>query len=183
MTAASPAVDELIARVVPVIRKHAASGEAERRLAPEVVAAMIDAGVFRCWIPQALSGLELDPISALRLFEGIAHADGSAGWVASNSANVALGGQILPDAGAAEVFGDPRTLPAVAAFPPGAAVPVEGGYRVSGQWNFGSGCHYATWLASAALVMDGEAPRLGPDGNPVMALAMLNAADVEIVDN
>jgi alkylation response protein AidB-like acyl-CoA dehydrogenase len=178
-----PDVEEVIARVAPALRQYAAGGETERRLAPEVVTALLDAGVFRSWIPKALGGLELDPLPALRLFEGIAHADGSAGWVVSNSANVTLIGQVLPDDGAAEVFGDPRVLPAIAAFPPGAAVPVEGGYRVSGQWNFGSGCNYATWLATGALVMDGEAPRLGPDGNPVLALAMLKADDVEIVEN
>src|SRR5690242_987826 len=128
----SPTTPEaIIAQVEPVIRKHAASGEIERRLAPEVVEAMIDAGIFRTWIPQALGGLEMDPLPALRLFEGLAHADGSAAWVASNSSNVTLGGQIMSDEGAAEVFGDPRVLVAVAAFPPGAAVPVEGGYRVS----------------------------------------------------
>ncbi len=175
--------DAILAQVTPVIRKHAASGEIQRRLAPEAVQAMIDAGVFRAWIPQALGGLELDPLSVLRVFEGIAHADGSAGWVASNSTNATLLGQILPDDGAAEVFSDPKLLLAGAAFPPGAAVPVDGGYRITGQWNFGSACNYATWLGGAALVMDGDVPRLGPDGNPVMVLALFPAADVEIVDN
>jgi indole-3-acetate monooxygenase len=117
------------------------------------------------------------------MFEGIAHADGSAGWVASNSANVTLGGQMFPDDGAAEVFSDPRVLVGVAAFPPGAAVPVDGGYRISGQWNFGSGCHYATWMAVGALVMEGGAPKLGPNGTPVLVLALLKAADVEIVEH
>lgn len=175
--------EEIIARVEPVIRQHAASGEIERRLAPEAVAAMIDAGVFRSWIPKALGGLELDPLSVLRLFEGIAHADGSAGWVASNSTNATLLGQILPDAGAAEIFSDPKVLLGGAGFPPGAAVPVEGGYRVTGQWNFGSACDFATWMLGISLVMDGEAPRLGPDGNPVMAFLFFKTAEIEIVDN
>src|SRR5438094_340427 len=70
--------DEIIAQVAPVLRQYAAQGEAERKLAPQAVEAMIDAGVFRAWIPRALGGLELDPIAALRLFEGLAHADGSA---------------------------------------------------------------------------------------------------------
>ncbi|HZQ37199.1 MAG TPA: acyl-CoA dehydrogenase family protein [Dehalococcoidia bacterium] len=178
-----PTPEEIIAQVEPVIRKHAASGEIERRLAPEVVAAMIDAGVFRAWVPKALGGLELDPLSALRIFEGIAHADGSAGWVASNSANAAMLGQVLPDEGAAEIFSDPKVLLGGAAFPPGAATPVEGGYRVTGQWNFGSACAFATWMLGAALVMEGEAPRLGPDGNPVMAFVLFKTSDMEIVDN
>ncbi len=175
--------DEILAQVTPVIRQHAATGEIERRLAPEAVQAMVDAGVFRAWIPKALGGLEMDPLSALRIFEGIAHADGSAAWVASNSTNATLLGQILPDEGAAEMFSDPKVLLGGAAFPPGAAVPVDGGYRVNGQWNFGSACDYATWMLGAALVMDGEAPRLGPDGNPVMAFMFFRMSEAEIVDN
>src|SRR5579884_238514 len=38
-------------------------------------------------------------------------------------------------------------------------------------------------MGVGALVMDGEAPRQGPHGDPVMVLAVLKADDVEILDN
>jgi alkylation response protein AidB-like acyl-CoA dehydrogenase len=180
-TALSP--KEMVAQTAPVVREHAPQGEIDRRLAPEVVGAMVDAGIFRAWVPRAFGGLEMDPVSALKVFEGIAHADGSAGWVAGNSAHATLMGQLLPDDGAAEVFADPRVILAGASFPPGAAVPVEGGYRLTGRWPFGSGCHYATWLGVGVLVMDGDTPRTGPDGNPVLILAVVDASEVEIVEN
>ncbi len=175
--------EDIVARVTPVLRHYRSQGETDCRLAPEAVAALVDAGVFRLWTPKALGGLELDPLPALRLLEALAHADGSAGWVASNSTHATILGQLLSDEGAAEIFSDPRTLIALAAFPPGAAVPVEGGYRVTGQWPFGSGCHYATWLLGAAVIMDGEAPPLGPDGNPVLVGVFLSPADAELVDH
>jgi|SRR5579883_1793552 alkylation response protein AidB-like acyl-CoA dehydrogenase len=93
-TTATP--EEIVARVAPVLRQYAAAGETERRLAPQAVEAMIDAGVFRAWIPKALGGLEMEPAAALRMFEGIAHADGAAGWVASNSSNATLSGRSCP---------------------------------------------------------------------------------------
>ena len=55
---------------------------------------MLDAGVFRCWIPKALGGLEMEPNAALRMFEGIAHADGSRNatrWVLLANADGAVG--------------------------------------------------------------------------------------------
>jgi alkylation response protein AidB-like acyl-CoA dehydrogenase len=76
MTRATLFPESIVAQVAPVIRQYADQGERDRRLAPEVVDAMLDAGVFRAWVPQALGGLEMDPVSAMRLFEGIAHAGG-----------------------------------------------------------------------------------------------------------
>jgi alkylation response protein AidB-like acyl-CoA dehydrogenase len=172
-----------VAQVAPVIRRYADQGERDRRLAPEVVDAMLDAGVFRAWVPRALGGLEMAPLSAMRLFEGIAHAGGSAGWVASNSINATVAFQAFPEAGAREVFADPRALIAGAIYPPGTAMPVDGGYRVSGHWTTASGCHYATTILTGALIMDGETPRTGPDGNPVLMAVALQPADIEIVEN
>jgi alkylation response protein AidB-like acyl-CoA dehydrogenase len=60
---------------------------------------------------------------------------------------------------------------------------VQGGYRISGRWAFGSGANYATWLTAQAVVYDGDTPRLGPDGNPVAMIVWLRAEDAEVLDN
>ena len=36
----------------------------------------------------------------------------------------------------------------------GQAVAVEGGYRVSGRWTFGSGCHEAAWMLGSFQILD-----------------------------
>jgi len=54
----------------------------------------------------------------------------------------------LPDEGVHEIYA-PGTDPVIAgtAVPGGGqAVPVAGGYRVSGRWRFGSGCQESAWL-------------------------------------
>jgi hypothetical protein len=51
-----------------------------------------------------------------------------------------------------------------ACFPPGPAVPVDGGYRVSGQWAFGSGCQHTHWLQTMGIITDHGAIRMGADG-------------------
>jgi alkylation response protein AidB-like acyl-CoA dehydrogenase len=175
--------EEIIARVEPILRAYAPAAEAERRLAPEAMTALIDAGIFRTWVPRAYGGLEMDPIPALKMFEELSRIDSAAGWVAGNSAFIASVGQMFPDEGTAEAFADPRAVMAGSSQPTGAAVPVEGGYRVTGRWPFGSGCTYADWLAAFCLVMDGEAPRLHPDGSPEILIAVFKAGEAEILDN
>jgi alkylation response protein AidB-like acyl-CoA dehydrogenase len=181
LTGSSP--DEIIARVAPILRKFAPTAEAERRLAPEAMTALIDAGVFRVWVPRAFGGFEMDPIPALRMFEELARIDSAAGWIAGNSAAIASVAQAFPEEASAEVAANPRVVVAGSSHPTGAAVPVEGGYRVTGQWPFGSGCTYANWLAGFCLVMDGTAPRLHPDGSPILLIALFKAEEAEILDN
>src|SRR6266568_7551791 len=69
-----------------------------------------------------------------------------------------------------------------ACFPPSPAVPVDGGYRVSGQWAFGSGCQHAHWLTTMGIITDHGEPRVGPDGQPVQVMLFFPAAEAEIVD-
>ena len=182
-TSTTPSPEEIVARVEPVLRAYAPAAEAERRLAPEAMAALIDAGVFRTWVPRAYGGLEMDPIPALKMFEELSRIDSAAGWIAANSAFIASVGQIFPDEASAEIAADPRVVMAGSSVPIGGAVPVEGGYRVTGRWPFASGCTYATWLAGFCLVMDGEGPRLHPDGSPAILIALFKAEEAEILDN
>ena len=56
----------------PIIRQHADEAERERRLSTPVAGAMRDAGLYRMWRPKALGGLEVDPMTAFRVFEEVA---------------------------------------------------------------------------------------------------------------
>ena len=47
-------------------------GERERRLPAQVLAAMHEARLFRMYIPKALDGLEIDPITSMIVVEEIA---------------------------------------------------------------------------------------------------------------
>jgi alkylation response protein AidB-like acyl-CoA dehydrogenase len=126
-TLPTPSPEEIVARVEPVLRAYAAAAEAERRLAPEAMTALIDAGIFRTWVPRAHGGLETDPIPALKMFEELSRIDSAAGWVAANSAFIASVGQIFPNEASAEIAADPRVVMAGSSVPTGAVVPVDGG--------------------------------------------------------
>ena len=106
----APSAASLIAaaeRLAPAIR--AARGESERlrRLPPALSAAMHEAQLFRLYIPKALGGLEIDPITSMRVVETVAAADGAAGWTLMIGMTYGVWAALLPEATAREIYGAP----------------------------------------------------------------------------
>jgi alkylation response protein AidB-like acyl-CoA dehydrogenase len=82
---------------------------------------------------------------------------GSVGW---NIANNGIGQLVtlgLPDEGVQEIHGQgtPSVMAGTAIQGGGLAVPVEGGYRVTGHWTFGSGCQESSWMLGSFQIKDG----------------------------
>ncbi len=184
---ASPVtVDSLIEKVHdigPTLRENADQGERERRLPQPSYDALKAAGLLRLGKPSAFGGPELDPVSLMKVVEEIAYYDSAAGWNVQISCAVSMFLAWFCDEGATEVLGaDPDATLAGTLFPPGQAVPVEGGYLLSGRWPFASGSHQTTWCFGPSLVMDGDTPRTNEDGSPVQILVVHRTADAEILD-
>jgi alkylation response protein AidB-like acyl-CoA dehydrogenase len=141
-------------QLAPLIREHADYADKNGKLAPEVFDAMMDAGLFSIWTPESLGGVEADPITSLKLNETVAYEDAAAGWYLFVVAvGTGVAGVYLPDAGTDQVFVGDR-LPVVVGqgTRPGHAVKVDGGYRVTGAWNFASGSPHATHFIALAIV-------------------------------
>ena len=132
----------------PTIRAHAEEIERERRLPESLVHAISEAGLFRMMVTKALGGQEVDPVTQLDVLEAISRGDGSTGWVTAIASGTAWTLAFLPPETAAEILADPRAIiVGTLAVPSGGrAVAVDGGYRLSGRWPFGSGCQHASWL-------------------------------------
>ena len=181
MTDVRGVASEMLAEVEPVLRKYAAQAEADRRLAPEAIKAIVDSGIMRTWTPKAYGGLEIDPVPALKMFESIGRIDSAAGWIVANSCGISTFSWYPAEANK-EMRADLRGFPAGAWFPPGTAEPVAGGYTVSGQWAFGSGCNYANWFTGQALITDNGTPRVGSDGKPIPIIVFFPAGEATIID-
>ena len=130
------------AALQPVLRAYHEEIEREQRLPPALVEQLHAAGFYRMVIPRSLGGLQVDPLTYLRVVELLAEGAGSVGW---NLANNSIGQLVtlgLPDEGVHEIHppGHDTVMAGTAVQGGGQAVPVEGGYRVSGRWTFGSGC-------------------------------------------
>src|SRR5580704_9410777 len=151
-----------------VIRSYREDIEREQRLPKALVEQMRAAGFYRLVIPRALGGLQVDPLTYLRVVELLAEGAGSVGW---NLANNSIGQLVtlgLPDAGVEEIHAHgPATIAGTAVQGGGRAVPVEGGYRVSGRWQFGSGCQESSWMLGSFQILDDGQPRLSPEGRPL----------------
>lgn len=171
-------VDEL----APLIRAHADRAEAERRMAPEVMTALVEAGFLRMWIPRALGGLEVDANESLDVMEALARVDGSTGWVVSNCVFIATIAQFLPPAVYEGILCDPRAVTCGSFVPPGTARATDDGYLVSGDWTFGSASHHATSLVVATALVDDDGPVAGEGGAPVTVVAYLDPSEVTLLD-
>ena len=162
---AQPVV-QAAAALRPVLRHYHEEIEREQRMPAALVEQMREAGFYRMVIPRALGGLQVDPLTYLRVVELLAEGGGSVGW---NLANNSIGQLVtlgLPPEGTDELYGNgPANLAGTAVQGGGQAVPVEGGYRVSGRWRFGSGCQEAAWMLGSFQMLDGGEPRRRPDGS------------------
>ena len=172
-----------VERITPLIKEHAATAESNRRLSPVVWDAMEDAGLFAMLAPRAYGGLELRPVDAMPVWEAVARADPSAAWnLVMNQAIAAMVGW-FPEASAREIMRDGPTTIAGALNPPAAAIRADGGWRITGQCPFGSGCHNAAWLALPAVEMDGDQPKVDPEtGHPAPFGVLIPRAQATILD-
>lgn len=183
----SASLDDLLRKVggvSAVLCDNAPVSEAQRCLADASVAALRDAGLFRLYTPRDLGGFEVDPVTAMIVFEELARIDGASGW------NVQLSSAIVPafawfsDAAVSEIFkGGPDLIFAGTLGPPGRAVPTEGGFRLSGRWSCVSGCQHCAWLIGPGIVMNGDQPVVRADGQLNELLFAFRARDVEIIDS
>ena len=156
MSSAPDALLESVRRLAPVVEAEREALDRRRELTPRLVAALVGAGLFRLWAPRALGGAELEPVTGLEVLAALSELDGSVGWNAMIASAYTFFAGRLPERAAKAIFGRRGAIVAGQLEPGGEAVPVRGGYRVTGRWPFGSGSKQATWFLAHCVV---RAPR------------------------
>ena len=164
--------------VRPTLEAGAAESEEIATLSQTSVDALYDSGLLRLKLPHVLGGAEADPVTQLDVLEEVSRIDPAAGWCLMIGA-ASLGGSaaFLPDDAIDELFEGgkpPRTAGAFA--PYGKAIPVGGGYRVTGRWPFGSGVRHSDWVSAGARVV-------GDDPRPAQLRLLMPRRDVTVHDN
>ena len=144
--------------LIPVLRERAPRAEEERILLPETLADLHRTGVLRVLQPKRWGGMELDYIAYVDFCEMLARGCASTGW---NVGNLLVHHWMLAlydERAQEEVWGkDPEALIASGiAYPQGNGKRVEGGFFISGRWNFSSAVNVADWNMLAATVREGE---------------------------
>lgn len=164
-----------VTALAPVIAARSEEIENARRMPPDLLDELTEAGCFRMLVPRSHGGAQLDVPSEMRVLEELARADGSVAWTVMIGSIAPLPLALL----ACETFdalyaAGPDVILAGAFNPTGVATPVDGGFRVTGQWAFASGCEHCHWFIAHCVVDDGRMP-------PVRMM-VLPPAEVEIKD-
>src|SRR6266851_9363339 len=153
--------DEAMARaqaLVPALRERAAGAEALRQMAKETEADLHRAGLFRFHQPRRWGGMEIPFVALFDVPAEIGRGCASTAW---NVANLGVHHWMLAlydERAQQEVWShNPDALIASGiAYPQGRGRRADGGFLISGFWNFSSGVDVADWNMLAVTVRDGE---------------------------
>ena len=157
--------------------------ERERRLPAPLVERLRGLGFFSLWLARDFGGPELSLADFVRVIEALARSDGSVAWCVTNGGAYSRFSGFLPEAVARRIFVEERAVVAGNMGPIGRAVPVPGGYRVTGRWPYGSGITHSGWVLGNCVVLDeGGAPRPGPSGAADTRIVFFPAAEAEVID-
>jgi alkylation response protein AidB-like acyl-CoA dehydrogenase len=157
--------------------------ESARRLPEPLMARLHDARLLRMLLPRAVGGDQIAPASYLLAVEEVARHDGSTGWIVFVANSCALIAAYLEPAAARAIFGDPCST--VAWGPPNGsrATAVAGGYRVSGTWDFASGCRHASWMGAHCPVVEPDGSlRRDARGRALIRTLLFPAREAKVLD-
>jgi len=157
--------------------------ERTRRIPEPLLSDLHEARLFRMLLPLSVGGDELDPVIYVRAVEAASSQDGSVGWCLSIANSIGLIAPYLDIAIARTIFGGPRATCAWG--PPndctGKAVP--GGYRVTGQWSFASGCRHSSWMGAHGNVVEPDGSlRLNRFGRPTLRTWLFPTERATLID-
>jgi len=145
-----------IEAILPDVAARARECEEQRRVPDASIKALVESGVLRGLQPQRYGGLEVHPLEYYEVMSQLGEACASTAWVTGilmvHSWQLALFNATAQD----EVWSeDPTALISSSYAPTGKIEVVDGGYRVSGRWNFSSGCDHAKWAFLGGIVPGG----------------------------
>ena len=168
-----------------LVRAEAVESERLRTLTPAIVDEMWASGLMSSFNPVAAGGVEPPFTEMIETWIEMAWQDGSFGWCGiANLPSTFAAGAYLPDEGFAEVFTahDNRITMGGQFFPNGQGHTVDGGYRLSGSWSFGSGTGHSEYIAAGFMPMDNGEVRWISEGVPDMQVAIVPRADITFTD-
>ena len=164
----------------------AAGDEIERtQTIPEPLwSQVVAARMPRMLLPRSVGGDQVEPWVYMRAIEEISRFDGSLGWNLFVANSAALIAPFIPLESARTIYADPRAV--IAWGPPNEhkAVAVPGGYRITGEWYFASGCRQATWMGAHAHVVEPDGSlRLNRFGRPTTRTLLYPAHHAEHIED
>jgi 3-hydroxy-9,10-secoandrosta-1,3,5(10)-triene-9,17-dione monooxygenase len=165
----------------PMLREQQAEAEVLGRHTDAVQEEFAKAGLYRILAPRQFGGYELDMTTYLTAMKEISRGDPGSGWMLtlaschwlmvgswfSKQAQTEMFEHVADSGVAHRVVGARTTCSAV-----------DGGYVVSGQWDYCSGIPFSSWLLGNTTV-----PGTGPDDPPRELVLAIPRSDFTILDD
>ncbi|MCU1344387.1 MAG: Pigment production hydroxylase [Acidimicrobiia bacterium] len=171
--------------VAELVSREAVAVEQAGTLTEPVLQALRDGEFFWAMFPTEFGGGQIDIVTALEVIEEISRADGSIGWsLMANMTGGAAACAYLPDRALETFFADgARPIFAGMLSPKGTATPVDGGFTISGQYQFGSGSAHADWVAGGVFVREGGKVVSRPSGEPDLRAFYVPRSGINMLGN
>jgi alkylation response protein AidB-like acyl-CoA dehydrogenase len=140
-----------------LVDRNARAGPPTAPVPKATVTALADAGLHGLMVPKEVGGSETPIVECIDAVAEVSRADGSTGWcLMANIATIAFFGAWGGDDFARELFAEGVPLAAGQFAPNGTAEPDREGFRVTGNYNFGSGVNHSDWIGAGVLTTEEE---------------------------
>jgi indole-3-acetate monooxygenase len=182
-TPAGQAAVQTVRAMAAELRTLGDQAEQDRRLPQATVELLASANLFNIFVPVERGGLGLSLLDGCAVTEEVAAADAATGWCLLKTSSSNMMTVSFPPEVAATMWKGPADTAAGSLNPKGRAVRVDGGYRVTGRWDWGTASTFSAWLMGGAMVFDegADAPNMGPFG-PEMRVLFFPREQAELID-
>jgi alkylation response protein AidB-like acyl-CoA dehydrogenase len=169
-------IRERLIALQPLIRDSAAEAERLRQPVTAVIEAIRKTGLFYLMIPKAYGGLGAPPEALIDVITPIAECCLSTAWVCAFVVNHNWLMSHMPQQAQDESWGgnSPYVFAPAVSNPPGRASRVDGGYKLSGHWKWGTCVAHADWLIAFAFFETA--------GDPAYGMALLPIEQATVYD-
>ena len=174
-TTTIPTPEELVERargLTAQLYKNADACEAERKMPDENFQAYVDAGILNVCKPKDFGGYEYGWDVLCEIAYELGKGCGSSAWVYSVLAEHNQTAATYPLQAQQDIWGENQKTLIASGNSPGADMErVEGGWKITGQLNYSSGCDFAQWHLTGIAI----------GGKPLKIL--VPQSECEIIDN
>ncbi|MEQ8858945.1 MAG: acyl-CoA dehydrogenase family protein [Pseudomonadales bacterium] len=180
----APSEQQLLERVealVPLLEAHAFEAEAQRKPVDSVMRAIEQTGVYRYFVPRRFGGYEFGMSTFMKIGMALGEGCVSTAWVTTFCMEHNWLLSLYNRQAQEDIFGaQPYIIAPGTLAPKGTATPVEGGYRITGRWEWGTGIMHADWALLGCLmsVEGSDKPDLGMFAVPVDQVQIIDTWQV-----
>ena len=168
---------DALASLTPLLQEHAAEAETQRKPVDAVMEAIEATGAYRWFVPKAYGGYEYSLSGFIEAGVALGRGCTSHAWVTTFCMEHNWLLSLYDKPAQDDIFGrHPYIIAPGSLAPNGKATPVDGGYRISGRWQWGTGVMHADWAMLGVLT-----PVPGQDA-PILGMYVVPIEEVQVID-